>query len=89
MKKRLLGLGLILLLVINVSALLTFAYNRWLRTPAQPSAANSAVAASFEKHLCLNGEQKQCIKDIRFSFNSETAKSGRRCRKKEGPWSRR
>jgi len=74
MKNRLPVLGLILLVVINVSALLTFAYNRWLRTPAQPSAANSAVAASFEKHLCLNGEQKQCIKDIRFSFNSETAK---------------
>lgn len=72
MKKRLLALGLILLVVINVSALLTFAYNRWLRAPGKHPAANSAGATSLERHLCLSGEQEQCIKDIRFSFDSET-----------------
>ncbi len=73
MKKRLLVFGLILLVIINVSALLTFTYNRWLRHPGQPSPENSATAPSFEKYLCLSGEQRQCLKDIRSSFDSEIA----------------
>jgi Spy/CpxP family protein refolding chaperone len=71
MKKRLLTFGLILLVVINVSALLTFAYNRWFRAPGSLPAEGSGLADAFERHLCLSGEQEKCIRDIRFSFDSE------------------
>jgi Spy/CpxP family protein refolding chaperone len=82
MKKRLLALGFILLVVINVSALLTFAYNRWFRAPGRTPAADSAGATSFERHLCLSGEQERCIKDIRFSFDSEIGKIQAQMREK-------
>lgn len=82
MKKRLPALGLVLLVVINVSALLTFAYNRWFRAPGQTPAANSPDATSFERHLCLSGEQERCIKDIRFSFDSEIGKIQAQMREK-------
>jgi len=71
MKKRLWTLGLILLVVINVSALLAFAYNRWLREPGERPAASPVLVDLFERQLCLSGEQQKCIKDIRFSFDSE------------------
>ena len=60
------------LVVINVSALLTFAYNRWVRVTGEQPAAGQALAESFSRKLCLNGEQKKCINDIRFSFDAET-----------------
>jgi len=72
MTKRLRKLGLTFLVVINVSALLTFAYNRWVRATGEPPAAGRTLAESFSTQLCLNGEQKRCIKDIRFSFDAET-----------------
>ena len=71
MKKRLWTSGLILLVVINVSALLTFAYNRWLREPGERPAASPAMAARLTRQLCLSGEQEKCIRDIQFSFDSE------------------
>lgn len=71
MKKRLLTLGLILLVVINVSALVAFAYNRWLRGPGEGPAGSPAMAGLFTRQLCLSGEQEKCIRDIRFSFDSE------------------
>jgi Spy/CpxP family protein refolding chaperone len=71
MKKKLLAFGLILLVVINVSALLTFAYNRWFRTPGSFPAEASGLANAFERHLCLSGDQQKCIRDIRFAFDSE------------------
>jgi len=63
MTKKLWTIGLILLVVINVSALLTFAYNRWFRVTGERPAAGQ---------LCLSGEQEKCIKDIRLSFDAET-----------------
>jgi Spy/CpxP family protein refolding chaperone len=71
MKKKLWTLGLILLVVINVSALSTFAFNRWFRVPGELPAASPASADSFTKQLCLSGEQEKCIRDIRFSFDTE------------------
>jgi len=71
MKKRLWTLGLILLVVINVSALSTFAFNRWFRVPGERPAASPASADSLTKQLCLSGEQEKCIRDIRFSFDTE------------------
>ena len=71
MKKKWLAFGLILLVVINGSALLTFAYNRWFRAPGSLPAEGSGLADAFERHLCLSGDQQKCIRDIRFSFDSE------------------
>jgi len=71
MTKKLWKLGLILLVVINVSAVLTFAYHRWFGAPGVQPAAGQALAEPFSKRLCLNGEQKKCIKGIRFSFDAE------------------
>jgi len=71
MKKRILVLGLIVLVVINVSALLTFAYNRWFRAPGSLPAEGSDLADAFERHLCLSGDQQKCIRGIRFAFDSE------------------
>jgi len=82
MKKRLLVLGLILLVVINVSALLTFAYNRWLRAPGRHLAANPASSDSFERHLCLSGEQENCLRALRFSFDSEIGNAQAQIREK-------
>ena len=71
MKKKLGRLALLLLIVINVSALLTFAYNRWVREPAGQPTASPVLAETFTRELCLNGQQEKCIKDFRFAFDSE------------------
>jgi Spy/CpxP family protein refolding chaperone len=72
MTKKLWKYGLILLFVINVTALLTFAYHRWFRVTDEKPAAGQALAEPFSKQLCLNGEQERCIRDIRSSFDAET-----------------
>ena len=71
MKKKLGRLALLLLIVINVSALLTFAYNRCVREPVGPPTARPALADTFTRELCLSGQQEKCIKDFRFAFDSE------------------
>ncbi len=65
--KKLGRFALLLLIVINVSALLTFAYNRWVREQT----ASPVLAETFKRELCLNGQQEKCIKDFRFAFDSE------------------
>jgi len=71
MKKKLGRLALLLLVVVNVSALVTFAYNRWVREPGGPPAARSVLADTFSRELCLSGSQEKCIKEFRFAFDSE------------------
>lgn len=68
MNRKLGRLSLLVLVVINVSALLTFAYNRWVREPGR----RPAPAASFTRELCLSGPQKKCIEDFRCAFDAET-----------------
>jgi len=71
MKKKPGRLALLVLIVINVSALLTFAYNRWVREPGRPPTAGPVLADTFTRQLCLSGQQEKCIKDFRFAFDSE------------------
>ena len=71
MKKKFGKMALLLLIVINVSALLTFAYNRWVREPGGPSTEGPVLAETFTRQLCLSGQQEKCIKDFRFAFDSE------------------
>ncbi len=82
MKKKLGRLALLLLIVVNVSALLTFAYNRWVREPGGPPTASSAHADTFTRELCLNGQQEKCIKDFRCAFDSEISDIQARMREK-------
>jgi Spy/CpxP family protein refolding chaperone len=71
MKKRLWILGLILLVVINLSALMTFAYQRWLKGPGDHPRAVGTPTDAATKQMCLSGEQKTCLRTLRFSFDSE------------------
>ena len=69
--KKIGKLGLFLLIVINVSALLTFAYTRWVREPGERPIGSPATEDSIPQQLCLSGQQEKCIKDFRFAFDSE------------------
>ncbi|MCX6559263.1 MAG: periplasmic heavy metal sensor [Candidatus Aminicenantes bacterium] len=71
MKKKFGKLALLLLVVINVTALLTFAYNRWVRETVAPAQANPVLADDLTRQLCLSGKQEKCVKDFRLAFNSE------------------
>jgi Spy/CpxP family protein refolding chaperone len=82
MKKKLGRSALLLLIVINVSALVTFAYNRWVREPGRPRTAERALADAFTRELCLSGQQAKCIKDFRFAFDSEISDIQARLREK-------
>lgn len=74
MKKKLWTLGLILIIVINISAMVTFAYNRWVREPGGPPTVSPALADTFTRQLCLSGHQERCIRDFRFAFDAEIGK---------------
>jgi len=67
MKNKILASGLALTVVINVSALVTFAYHRWLR----PQGKDAVSSPALEEHLCLSGEQKTCFKDLMASYHAE------------------
>ncbi|MDD8027910.1 MAG: periplasmic heavy metal sensor [Acidobacteriota bacterium] len=69
--KKIGRLAFLLLIVVNVSALLTFAYNRWFREPGGRPAEGVVLAETFRRQLCLSGQQEKCIKDFRFAFDSE------------------
>lgn len=72
MKTRMLALGLVLLFVINVAALLSFAYHRWIRqtddAPSEPASSRVCIGEA----LSLSGKQQKCFQDIRRSFDSAT-----------------
>ncbi len=72
MKNKLLTFGLILLFVVNISALVTFAYNRWVKPPSKfhpPSSVESAPL--MPRQLSLSHEQLKCFGDIRSSYEAE------------------
>ncbi len=72
MKRKILTFWLGLAVVINISALVTFAYHRFVRgweKPAPPSVL--ASTASYENALCLSSEQKTCLKDLIDSYDTE------------------
>jgi hypothetical protein len=65
-----------------VSALLTFAYNRWVREPGGRPAEGAVLAETFGRQLCLNGQQEKCIMEFRFAFDSEISVVQERMREK-------
>ncbi len=82
MKKTIGRLALLLLVVVNASALLTFAYNRWLREPGGRPNEEAVLADSFRRQLCLNGRQEKCIREYRCAFDSEIGAVQARMREK-------
>jgi len=72
MKNKLLTFGLILLFVVNISALVTFAYNRWVKPPSKFHLPSSVESASLmQGQLSLSREQLKCFGDIRSSYEAE------------------
>lgn len=71
MKNKLPAFGFILLVIINVTALVTFAYQRWVRPQSDAPSSLPASRVCLEESLSLNGTQKKCLKDIRLSFGQE------------------
>jgi Spy/CpxP family protein refolding chaperone len=72
MKNKLFAFTLVLLIVINVSALASLAYNRWLRPMPKDAGFRAADSKTpFEKELCLSGTQQDCLHDLIVSFNAE------------------
>jgi len=82
MKNKLPKSGLLLLSVINVTALLTFAYHRWVQPKADRAAEFPVSPVCLEESLSLNGAQKKCLKDIRMSFGREAETVQARMREK-------
>lgn len=71
MKNKLPALGLVLLAVVNVTALATFAYHRWARPQEDARSLPPASPVCLERSLSLNGDQAKCLKDLRLSFGQE------------------
>jgi Spy/CpxP family protein refolding chaperone len=72
MKKRFINYGIIFLIIINISALFTLAYNRWFRVPPAyvPSGSGEPLAAA-QARLSLNDEQLQQMTTQRVAFEAE------------------
>ncbi len=71
MKNRLPASVLVLLAVVNVSALATLAYRRWIRPESAAPSATPASHVCLEEALSLNGTQKKCFIDLRLSLGRE------------------
>lgn len=72
MKKRILAFSLILLVVINASALVTFSYNRWFKTSKPQHQVDSEDALTAMKtRLCLSDDQLERMRHVRIYFESE------------------
>lgn len=82
MKNKLPTLGFFLLVIINVTALLTFAYHRWVQPKGNAPSTIPASPVCLEEALSLNGTQKRCLKDIRLSFSREAEAAQERLREK-------
>ena len=73
MKKRILAFGMILLVVINASALVTLSYNRWFKTQKQhPQAVPEETLTAMQTRLCLDDDQLNQMRHVRTSFESES-----------------
>jgi Spy/CpxP family protein refolding chaperone len=72
MKKSVFIAVIVLLFVINITALTTFSYNRWLR-PKQASsqALQSTSWQTFKEQVSLSPQQSKTMQNLRLSFQQE------------------
>lgn len=72
MKKRLFIITMVLLFVINITALTTFSYNRWFRPKSDPlQTAPSETWQTLQKEVSLSPQQSKTMQDLRLSFEQE------------------
>jgi Spy/CpxP family protein refolding chaperone len=73
MNKRLMIAALVLLVVINITALATLSYNRWIKTwPVSESQWNQSESwQKLQTEISLNPQQSQTMQDLRLSLSRE------------------
>lgn len=72
MKKRILILAIVLLCVINITALATLSYNRWFRPQQTETAAEITEAwDTLQAQIALGPHQMQRMQGLRFSYENE------------------
>ena len=72
MKNKLLAFILILLFIVNISALVAFAYNRWVKPQSKFLPSGSVESAlMMQRQLALNHEQLKCFRVLRSSYEAE------------------
>lgn len=84
MKKRLFTITMVLLFVINITALATLSYNRWFK-PWPSSDAPLDQSKSWQElqtQVSLSPEQSQTMQDLRLSFEQDVEALRQRMREK-------
>jgi len=72
MKKKLVILFIVLLIVINISALLTISYHRWFSGKCPPIMKKAGMSMNFiQKELDLSDEQADKFKVMHKNFQQE------------------
>ena len=72
MKKRLFIIAMVLLFVINITALTTLSYNRWIKPrPAPQQPGQSETWLTLQKQVSLSSQQSQTMQNFRLSFEKE------------------
>lgn len=69
MKKRLFIIAMVLLFVINITAITTLSYNRWIKPWSQSDRWEQAEGwQDLQAHVALNPQQSQTMRNQRLSF---------------------
>ena len=73
MKKRIFIIALVLLFVINITALTTLSYNRWFKpwSPADEQWNQSESWQELQTQVSLSPQQSQTMQNLRLSFEKE------------------
>lgn len=72
MKRRIIIITLVLLFVINITALATLSYNRWLKPSyGIPQPVQSEAWQTLQKQVSLSPQQSRTMQNLRLSFEKE------------------
>jgi Spy/CpxP family protein refolding chaperone len=72
LKRRIIIITLVLLFVINITALATLSYNRWLKpSKGIPQPVQSEAWQTLQKQVSLSPQQSQTMQDLRLSFEKD------------------
>ena len=75
MKKRYIIIAMVLLFVINITALATLSYNRWFKPWPSPDEQwnRSESWQELQTQVSLSAQQSQTMQNLRLSFEKEVA----------------
>ena len=72
MNKRIFIIAMVLLFVINITALATLSYNRWLKPrTASLESSQQETWRALQKQVSLSPQQSQTMQNLRLSFEQE------------------